>query len=124
MKPIDNFFREKEQEFVPGFEQQPALWRAFNAALALEAFYTRLAKPVQEFAIRTDRDEVIVGKEGTRLRIPAGCFEGATGNVHIKLQEFYAYADMIAGRLSMRSNERQLVSGGMLYLTKIGRAHV
>jgi hypothetical protein len=120
---IDDFFRAKEQAFIPDASHIQTHWqqlKAMQVKQLLQDFYTQLDKEEQLFTVQAEQDEVVVGKEGTRLRIPPYCFQNKNGfvegPVQIHLQEFYTYTDMIAGRLSTRSNDRQLVSDGMVHL--------
>jgi len=82
--------------------------------LILERFYAELEKTPEEFFIRADRDTVLKAKEGTRLTIPSNGFDKKTGTIKIILTEFYSDEDMITGKLSTTSGDRQLITGGML----------
>ena len=120
---IDDFFRNKEQAFIPDPSHHTKHWqqlKAMRAIQLLKDFYARLEKEKQVFTVNTDQPTVLVAKEGTRLHIPADCFSNKNGiiqgQVQITLQEFYKYPDMIAARLATTSDNRQLITGGMLYL--------
>ena len=120
---IDDFFRNKEQAFIPDPSHQTKHWqqlKAMRAIQLLKDFYARLEKEKQVFTVNTDQPIVLVAKEGTRLHIPANCFSNKNGiikgQVQITLQEFYKYPDMIAARLATTSDNRQLLTGGMLHL--------
>jgi hypothetical protein len=84
-----------------------------DAKASLSNFFKQLEKQPQQFMINNKRDTVINGAEGTELFIPGNCF-GINEHVTIKLQEFYSYQDIITNRLSTTSNDKQLVTGGML----------
>ncbi len=81
-----------------------------------------LDKPVNRFNIPPDQDTVLIGKEGTRLVIPAFAFANKKGVVSndvitIVLREYYTYDDIIAAKLSTTSGGEQLISGGMVNIT-------
>ena len=54
--------------------------------------------------------------KGARLRIPAGVFKAAGGQVRLEIKEAYSTTDMLLAGLSTTSNGRLLKSGGMIYL--------
>jgi hypothetical protein len=94
---------------------------AIKAPISLNEFYSKLKKEAQAFTILPGRDTTLVGKEGTRLAIPANAFVSKTGTrttgvVRIILTEFYQYDDIVAAKLSTTAGGRQLVTGGMLHL--------
>jgi hypothetical protein len=93
-----------------------------DAAQQLAAFYKAIQKPVQEFTINASRDTVLIGKEGTRLTIPALAFATpkrgtVNGNVQIVLREYYSYDDILAAKLTTTFGDVQLKSGGMVNIT-------
>lgn len=75
---------------------------------------------VQTFSISSDT--VIIGKEGTRIKFPQGCFVDSAGNsvskpVIITLKEFYSLQDFVKNRLSTTTTDGQLLtSSGMIFL--------
>jgi hypothetical protein len=120
---IDDLFRQKEDAFMPDTSNLPVQLQQMKTIFArhlLQQFYSQLEKETQAFVIAANQDHVLVTPEGARLHIPANCFTGKTGivkgNINIQLQEFYDYPDMVAARLSTTSYNRQLVTGGMLYI--------
>ncbi len=89
---------------------------------AVNSFYEQIQKPVQVFTVSADKGGEIKAAEGTKVIIPPTAFVDAAGriiegNVVIKLEEFYNYADIIAANLTTASNGEQLVTGGMVKLT-------
>jgi hypothetical protein len=120
---IDDFFRQKADAFVPDTSNLTIQLQQMKTAFArhlLQQFYSQLEKETQEFVIAANQDHVLVTSAGTRLHIPANCFTGKTGitkgNINIQLQEFYHYPDIITARLNTTSYNRQLVTGGMLFI--------
>ncbi|MFM2358345.1 MAG: hypothetical protein RLY16_338, partial [Bacteroidota bacterium] len=67
----------------------------------------------QQFIIQQQRDTLLLGANGTGLFIPAGSFSGS-GEIKIQLREFYTKSAMLAEGLTTQSNERALISGGMV----------
>lgn len=89
------------------------------AGQAVEIFYSRLKKPAQQFEIDPAKDTVLFGKQGTILKILANTFvypdrKPVNVPVHVTLIECYEYADMLAHRLYSLSDNKQLVTGGMI----------
>ena len=87
----------------------------------LNAFFSSLQTPAQEFVINCDRDTIIHGRQGTSVYIPAGSFKSVKGKtlrgqLTIKLKEFYEIADMVGHKLATASNEEMLATGGMLHI--------
>jgi len=87
--------------------------------------FNLMRKPVQDFAINSARDTILLGDEGTIININANSFyipENLKGEkVEIILIEYYDYASMILNGLTTTSGEQQLETGGMIYLNaKIG----
>jgi len=73
------------------------------------------------FDIATSADTVIEGAKGTRIAIPAHCFqnekgETVEGNVKFELAEALDMDDMLLSNLTTQLNGKSLISGGMLYL--------
>jgi hypothetical protein len=81
----------------------------------LASFFAQLEKPAQEFVIDPKKDEVVYGKDGTALFIPANTFN-TLSKVTLVLKEYYSYEDIITNKLSTTSNGQQLVTGGMIHL--------
>jgi hypothetical protein len=88
----------------------------------LDAFFVNnRAASQQQFSFEASKDAIITGAQGTVLRIPSNCFVDSKGNpavgtISLVLQEVYSYKDMILQNLATTSNDKQLETGGMLYL--------
>ncbi|GGG29821.1 hypothetical protein GCM10011344_33410 [Dokdonia pacifica] len=93
-----------------------------NEAQIKNPLHTYPKKTPEVYMINTQRDTVIIGKEGTKLTIKANSFkhtgtdEIATGIVTVALSEFYQLSDILLANLSTKSNEQLLETGGMLYV--------
>ncbi|RYY93750.1 MAG: hypothetical protein EOO11_19205, partial [Chitinophagaceae bacterium] len=115
----------REQEPATKKEQVPASTRGepmTGAAPTFEELLSGLLPPPQQFSVRTDRDTVLRGAQGTLLRLPAGSFADdrgklATGVVKVELEEFYSTADILAAGLHTQSGNQLLETGGMIYWT-------
>ncbi|MES2763744.1 MAG: hypothetical protein V4677_16130 [Bacteroidota bacterium] len=80
---------------------------------------TNLQPLVQSFEIKFDEENLIKGKKGTAIYIPANAFQFADGsvpdeNIVIELKECYSLSDMIAENLSTMSGDKILQTGGMI----------
>ncbi|MGB1207184.1 MAG: OmpA family protein [Chitinophagales bacterium] len=76
-------------------------------------------KKEQHFLVDAAINEVIEGKQGTKIRIPAGSFsfldgKPANGLLTITLTEAYNNADIILQNLTTTSNGQLLETGGMI----------
>jgi len=76
-------------------------------------------KPDQLFTIDPTQDQIITGKEGTIIRIPANSLVNEKGKVvtspvTIRLTECYNLTDMILNKLSTSSNGQLLETAGMI----------
>ncbi|WP_157514478.1 hypothetical protein [Mangrovimonas sp. TPBH4] len=84
--------------------------------------YKPILKEAQTIVVNTAKDTLIVCREGTRLRIKANSFvyknsgRKVSGNVNLKVSEYYELADMLLANLTTRSHDEQLETGGMLHL--------
>ncbi len=77
--------------------------------------------PSQTFTIVGKEDNVVEGKSGTLIVIPAGSFKDANGNtinekIEIELTEALSLEDMILSNLTTTSDGNLLQTDGMLYL--------
>ena len=75
-----------------------------------------IKKTGETFKTINSRDTIISGKEGTTIFIPANSFSGGD-TVVFELKEFYKYSDMIKEGLTTTSDDKQLISGGMFFLS-------
>jgi len=80
-------------------------------------------KKASRFTIDTTKDTILVGKEGTRIHIPADAFSNVATNQQIRgivsfeLEEYYALSDMLLANLTTRSDNQVLETGGMINLS-------
>ena len=88
----------------------------------IATFYNNIQKPIQEFTINADKGGSITGNEGTVFTIPASAFTDQdgkiiSGDVEVMVEEFYKYADMVAANLTTVSDNKQLLTGGMIRIS-------
>jgi mono/diheme cytochrome c family protein len=70
-----------------------------------------------EYTINTDRDTILVTKNGALLKIPQGSIEaGSKKQVTLEIKEAYTIAQMIKAGLTTSSGEEPMSSGGMIYI--------
>lgn len=86
-----------------------------------QALFSKLQEQKQQvYTINAGIKEVVKGKEGTVLTIPANAFEykdgsgEPTGNVEIHLEEAYTYGDLIALQFTTVSDGKMLETGGSI----------
>jgi len=72
---------------------------------------------ISTYQINSSVPNVIKGKQGSVICIPANSFKNTVGMVDIELREFYSTASMMAAKLSTTSNGRFLESAGMLHIS-------
>jgi hypothetical protein len=75
----------------------------------------------ESFKVNTLKDTTIICNEGTKLIIKANSFvdvdnKPVQGNIDFQVTEYYKLSDMLLANLSTTSNEKQLETGGMLYV--------
>ncbi len=80
-----------------------------------------LKKAPQIFTIDSKKDTTIVCNEGTKLNVKANSFVDANnniveGNISIAVTEYYKLSDMLLANLTTTSNNKQLETGGMLFI--------
>jgi len=81
----------------------------------------------QTFEIKPNRDTIITGNQGTKLRIYANTFEGISDSsetILIELKEVFSKQDFILGNLTTKSNNEILESGGMIYINATSNGNV
>ncbi|MEO6668439.1 MAG: hypothetical protein ABIN36_03115 [Ferruginibacter sp.] len=88
----------------------------------MSTFYNNIQKPIQEFTVNADKGGSFTGNEGTIFSIPPSAFTDKdgkiiSGEVEVLVEEFYKYADMVAANLTTTSNNKQLLTGGMIRIT-------
>jgi hypothetical protein len=79
--------------------------------------------PGDEYTINTERDTILVTKNGALLKIPQGAIDaGSQKQVTLEIKEAYTIDQMIRAGLTTRSGEEPMSSGGMIYInTKKGQ---
>ena len=73
----------------------------------------------QTFEINPNRDTLITGNKGTKLRIYANTFDGVSDSsetIVIELKEVFSKQDFIIGNLTTLSDNALLESGGMIFI--------
>lgn len=87
----------------------------FSSTTTIKDLYAKLAPPPVEFTIYPNRDTILLSKKRTVLIVKAGSFNTKSNSpITLKIDEFFTKAEMIAGNLSTTSNNKILVSGGMV----------
>ncbi|MCB0396803.1 MAG: hypothetical protein KDD36_09130 [Flavobacteriales bacterium] len=89
---------------------------------ALAQFYEQGRADVQSFELDISKDQSVKANGGTELSIPAGAlvFENGdpvSGSVTLKVQEFYAVADMLLGNLTTATDGKPLETAGMVHIS-------
>ncbi|UAY52563.1 hypothetical protein [Ferruginibacter albus] len=79
----------------------------------LKALSDNIYQKVQVFIIANNKDTILTGSQGTSLLIPANSF-GGNSRIKIVLREFYKTSDMVLNHLTTMSNDKQLITGGMI----------
>lgn len=78
-----------------------------------------------EYVIQTDKDTLLVTKNGALLNIPKGTLQSSSGNaVTLEIKEAYSAEQMIRSGLTTQSNGELLSSGGMIYINAKGKDRV
>jgi hypothetical protein len=83
--------------------------------------YSSLRPAIQKFEINNDKPTTIVADGGTEILIPQGCFVDNEGNsvkgkVQIEVIEAFTLSDFITSGLATLSDEKLLLSNGMLFI--------
>lgn len=79
--------------------------------------------PADEYTINTERDTILVTKNGALLKIPQGAIDaGSKKQVTLEIKEAFTIDQMIRAGLTTRSGEEPMSSGGMIFInTKKGQ---
>lgn len=80
------------------------------------SFNNFIEVPSQFFKINSDKDTVIIGKNGTKIFLPKQCFNVKTEKIEIELREYLNIQDMLTNMLTTTSNSKILETYGMLYI--------
>jgi hypothetical protein len=75
-----------------------------------------IKKTAEIFAVDNTKDTIIKCKEGSVLIIPSHAFN-TKDSVIFEVKEFYNYGDMVTNGLTTMSDNQQLITGGMIYLS-------
>ena len=83
-------------------------------------FYEKSQVNIQIFKIHSDRDTIIIGKQGTVINIPGGSFSSKNGKISnstidFQLKEVFLKSDMVLENLTTVSNDKILETQGMVY---------
>ncbi len=96
--------------------------------LILIAFYCQCTNKITQpfatnacpslfFNVPAHKDTVIVTSKGMKISIPSGALQsGSAPYARIEVKEAYTITDMLEGRLTTRSGDNILSSGGMFYI--------
>jgi len=84
--------------------------------MILNNLISSIQKGSNFFTISNLKDTVILANEGTAIFVPAHSFD-TKDSIVFEIKEFYKYSDIIANGLTTMSDDKQLVSGGMIYLS-------
>jgi TonB family protein len=109
---------EKEEKI----QARPEMSTAENNALTLVDIFKKLQKKPELFEIDPLRDTLLIGAEGTKIRIPANAFvaekdgKPAKAKIQIRLREYYQLPDLLLARLSTSSNGELLETGGTIHI--------
>jgi len=84
-------------------------------------FYKQFDKPQQTFILKAGEDKTITCKEGTKLTVKGNSFitssgDSVTGDIEVRVKEYYKISDMLLANLSTTSNGDILETGGMIYI--------
>ena len=95
-----------------------------NEFISFKDFYKNFDKEAQTFTLNTERDTSFICSQGTKIKVKARSFETSTGQaltgeIKLKIKEFYKIEDILLANLSTMSNKGLLETGGMLYIEAI-----
>lgn len=84
----------------------------------LQEYFASVLAPAQVFLVRSNRDTLLIGQQGTVVAVPANAWQmpAGSGVVRLELREFYSTPDIVLAGLSTRSGANLLETGGMVYL--------
>ena len=112
----------QQENVVSIKEDVEVLKTSKNTRKSFVSFYNSVKKAPQIIEINTEKETTITCKEGTVLSIPAKCFVDAKtgklarGIVALQVTEYYKLSDMLLANLTTKSDDKQLETGGMLYV--------
>jgi hypothetical protein len=93
-----------------------------NRVDSLQDVLTAISPAEQETTIDPSTENIVEGKKGTRVFIPANAFQfkdgtRPTGKIEIQLKEFYSVSEFMSNNLSTLSDSFLLETGGMLFIS-------
>lgn len=71
--------------------------------------------PSQLFSVDTEKDTVLVTRQGCIIRLPKGSLQSDTRTVELEIREALTNTDMVLAGLTTMSGSQPLSSGGMIY---------
>jgi hypothetical protein len=82
---------------------------------------TSKKQPNNQFLISPNQNNILQGRQGSILIVPKDCFVDENGipvkeNINLKLIEVFSLSSIIENGLETVTDERLLVTGGMIYL--------
>lgn len=93
-----------------------------NPKPAVQHYFQSVHKMPQVFTINASKESKITGAEKTTLTFPPNAFVSTktgkpiSGNITVKLTEYYQLSDMVLANLSTTTNGKLLETGGMFYV--------
>ena len=87
----------------------------------LDSAYSAIRPTIQNFNIDNNKVNTVKAKAGTEIFIPANCFvdgggAAITGNIQLEIIEAFSLQDFITSGLATMSDNKMLISNGMMYL--------
>lgn len=88
---------------------------------AMDSAYGKIRPQLQHFTVNTGKTNIIKASNGTEIMLPAECFVNADGeiikgNVQVEIVEAFSLKDFISSGLATISNDKLLISNGMMYI--------
>jgi len=124
LRPInDSILVHKKVDYSDKVEDHAIVGQSSKTkSIGKKAFHDSIKKTPQVIVVNTERDTTIICKEGTKLTIKAKSFiDGNTkkpisGDIKLKVTEYYKLSDMLLANLSTKSDDKILETGGMLHI--------
>ncbi|MBC3845641.1 hypothetical protein H8K90_04580 [Winogradskyella echinorum] len=86
------------------------------------SFLKSVEQAPQSISINSEENFEMTLKEGTKISIPKDAFidvktgKSVSGEIDLKIKEYYKLSDILLANLSTKSDDRLLETGGMLYI--------
>lgn len=88
-----------------------------NNITTMKELGDRFGAKKQAFTINNLKDTLIVGKQGTNIYLPKGCFIPSSAKMKLVLKEVYQPKDFIYNNLTTETTDGKLLSSnGMIYM--------